>query len=158
MKKESLLFSLLIIVTGIFIPQAAAPASSITISDSEVYLTPASGDYAVGFVAVEGVSGIRVRVTTDNPTGAILYVKCTDASPQIALSDLLVKSPTSGAIITTYTAITAADQALWSDNSTFNNQSVDTDVKVLSLWTYSDASGGGTTDHTNTLTYTIVEQ
>jgi len=143
---------------AIFSPGVASSTSSISIVDAQVYLAPTTGDYDLGYVTAEGVSGIRVQVTTDNPAGAILYVKCVDASPEIVLNDLLVKSSTNGSLIAAYTAITSSDQALWSKASTFTDYPVDTDVKIQNIWNYSDAAGGGTTDYTNTLTYTIVEQ
>jgi hypothetical protein len=134
------------------------PETSITIVDAQIYFTPTAGDYAVGYMNGEGKDGIRVNVTTDNPTGTILYIKCDDASPEIALADLLIKTASNGAIITSYAAITDSDQALWSRPVPLTDFPVKTDVQIESIWNYSDAAGGGTTDYTNTITFTIVEQ
>jgi hypothetical protein len=35
---------------------------------------------------------------------------------------------------------------------------VDTDLKIINLWDYSDAGSAGATNYTNTLIYTVVEQ
>ena len=59
----------------------------------------------------------------------------------------------------TYTAITAANQNLWSTGAVQNPWlTVTTDVRVQNLINYNDAVGGGTTNYTNTLTYTVVVQ
>ena len=97
-------------------------------------------------------------VTTDNGAGLILYVRCDDGAPEILLSDLLVKCGTAGTLMSSYTAITGADQALWSTSGPITDQHVDTDARIQGLWSYSDAAGGGTTGYTNTLTYTVVDQ
>jgi hypothetical protein len=131
---------------------------AITIVDGSVTLSPNQTDYETGYVEVTGMAGIRVRVSTDNAAGLILYVRCDDVSPAIPLNDLLVKSATAGTLIASYTAITGADQALWSTGGTVTNQNIDTDVRIQNLWNLSDAAGGGTTAYTNTLTYTVVDQ
>jgi len=131
---------------------------AITIVDASVTLSPNQTDYETGYVEATGMGGIRVRVSTDNAAGLILYVRCDDVSPEIPLSDLLVKCATAGTLMASYTAITGADQALWSTGGTTTNENVDTDVRIQNLWNLSDAAGGGTTPYTNTLTYTVVDQ
>jgi hypothetical protein len=93
----------------------------------------------------------------------VLKVKCADATPQIALADLLVKTATAagtgGATLAAYTAITAADQNLWSTTVAQHPwQTVTTDVRIQNLIGYDDAGTAGTTNYTNTLTYTVVTQ
>ncbi len=139
-------------------PAVSSAQLAITITDASISLAPSQGDYEASYVEATGAAGIRVRVDTDNGAGLILYVRCDDGSPAIALSDLLVKSATAGTLMGSYTAITGSDQALWSTGGPIANQDVDTDVRVQGLWSYSDAAGGGTTDYTNTLTYTVVDQ
>jgi hypothetical protein len=74
------------------------------------------------------------------------------------LSDLLVRSQTAGTLMSSYTAITGTDQALWSTADSVTDGVVDTDVRIQGLWSFPDAAGGGTTPYTNTLTYTVVDQ
>lgn len=135
-----------------------APPLSIAITDVSITLLPNQTDYETGYLEATGAAGITVQVTTDNSAGLILYVRCDDGTPELLLSDLLVKCPTAGTLISSYTAIGGSDQALWSTGGPITDQNVDTDVKVQGLWDYSDASGGGTTSYTNTLTYTVVDQ
>jgi hypothetical protein len=137
---------------------AWAPPLGITIVDSSIALNPGQTEYETGYVEATGTAGILVEVDTNNSTGLILYVRCDDATPEIALSDLLVRSQTPGTLIPSYTAITATDQALWSTSDPVDGEDVDTDVRIQGLWSYSDAAGGGTTTYTNTLTYTVVDQ
>jgi hypothetical protein len=93
----------------------------------------------------------------------VLYVKCADASPQIALADMLVKTQTAagagGSTMAAYTAITAANQALWSSGVAQGPWlTVTTDIRVQSLFAYPDPIGVGTTNYTDNLTYTVVAQ
>jgi hypothetical protein len=74
------------------------------------------------------------------------------------MSHLLIRCPTVGSLIPTYTAITSSDQALWAAGGPASSQDVDTDLKIINLWDYSDAGSAGTTNYTNTLIYTVVEQ
>jgi hypothetical protein len=135
-----------------------APPLSITISDASVSLLPSQTDYETGYVEATGEAGINVLVTTDNAAGLMLYVRCDDATPDILLSDFLVRCSTPGTLMSSYTAITGADQALWSTDSAVTDEGVDTDVRIQGLWSYPDAAGGGTTAYTNSLTYTVVDQ
>jgi hypothetical protein len=135
----------------------AAPLG-ITITDASISLVPTQTDYETGWVEATGAAGIRVDVTTNNLAGLILYIRCDDGIPEITLSDLLVKCPTPGTLLSSFTAITGSDQALWSTDQSIPSEEVVTDVRIQGLWSYPDAAGGGTTDYTNTLTYTVVDQ
>jgi hypothetical protein len=135
----------------------------IEILDASITLSPNQTNYEAGYVDALGASGIDVRIRTNSSTGAILKVKCADGSPEITLTDLLFKTQTaaggSGSTQSTYTAITASDQDLWSTDTTSPTYStIQTDIRVQNLWDYSDPGTGGTTAYTNTLTYTIVVQ
>lgn len=142
---------------------AAQATATITITDASLTLSPSATDYTNNYVEAAGASGLRVQVKSNSSTGMILKVKCADASPQITLADLLVRTQTAagtgGATMSSYTAITASDQNLWSTTvAQSNNLTVTTDVKVQNLNSYDDAAGGGATNYTNTLTYTVVTQ
>ena len=142
---------------------AASASVVLDILDATMTLTPNATDYTNDFVEVTGASGLRVRLKTNSTTGCVLSVRCTDASPQIALADLLVKTQTAagagGSTQSSYTAITAANQALWSTGaSQITFLTVTTDVRVQNLFAYPDPIGAGTTSYTNNLTYTVVAQ
>ena len=142
---------------------AASAHAMIQILDAAVTLTPAAADYDLDFVEATGVAGLDVRVKTNSSGGMMLKVKCADASPQIALADLLLKTATApggaGTSMSLYTAVTAADQDLWTTTTTQNVwQTVTTDVRIQNLAGYPDAAAAGTTAYTNTLTYTVVAQ
>jgi hypothetical protein len=132
-------------------------ASSITVVTSSLPLTPSPTDYGAGYVEDTAPGGIEVQVTTDNAAGVVLYIRCDDASPEVALSDILVKSGTAGSLMGSYAPITGSDQALWSAAGPVTSWSVYTDVRVQNLWVYPDAGGGGTTLYMDTFTYTVVE-
>jgi len=142
---------------------AASANAVLQVLDATMTLTPNATDYTNDFVEVTGASGLRVRVKSNSSTGCVLYVKCTDASPQIALADLLVKTQTAagagGSTLSSYTAITSSDQALWSTGAAqIAFLQVDTDIRILNLFAYPDAIGPGTTSYTDNLTYTVVAQ
>jgi hypothetical protein len=142
---------------------AASATARIQILDPSITLTPNATDYDNEFVEAAGASGLRVRVGTNSSTGLVLLVRCDDAAPEIALADLLFKTATApggaGTSITSYTAMTAADQTLWTTTTVQPGWlTVTTDVMIQNLFNYSDAIGAGTTDYTNTLTYTVVAQ
>jgi hypothetical protein len=142
---------------------AASANAVLQVLDATMTLTPNAADYTNDFVAVTGASGLRVRVKTNSSTGCVLYVKCADASPQIALADLLVKTQTAagagGSTLSSYTAVTASDQALWSTGAAqISFLEVDTDIRVQNLFAYPDAISAGTTSYTDNLTYTVVAQ
>ena len=61
--------------------------------------------------------------------------------------------------LSSYTPITASDQALWSTGAAqIAFIEVDTDLRVQNLFAYPDAIGPGTTNYTDNLTYTVVAQ
>jgi len=140
---------------------AASATSQIVILDTDVILTPTSTDYDNDYVQATGASGLRVQVKTNSSGGMVLRVKCADATPRIALADLLIKTGTAagtgGSTMSSFTAITASDQNLWSTTVAQGPWNVvTTDLKVQNLNSYTDAAGGGTTLYTNVLTYTVV--
>ena len=142
---------------------SASAVALIQITDAAITLAPISTDYDNDYVEATGAAGIDVTVKTNATGGMALMVRCADASPQIALSDLLIRTPTAagagGTTIASYTAITAANQNLWTTGAVQHTwRTVTTDVRVQNLINYDDASGGGTTNYTNTLTYTVVSQ
>jgi len=140
----------------------ASPHAMIQILDPTLTLTPTSTDYDADFVEAAGASGLRVRVKTNSATGMVLSVRCADASPQIALADLLVRtatgSPSGGPTMSGYTPITASNQTLWTVGAAQHPWlTVTTDVRVQNLFNY-DAAVLATASYTNTLTYTVVTQ
>lgn len=142
---------------------AASAHAKIQIVDATLTLTPTSTDYDNEFVEAAGANGLRVQVKTNSSTGMALLVRCDDAVPQIALADLMFKTATApggaGGSIAAYTPMTAVDQTLW---ETTVRQSpwltVTTDIRVDNLFNYEDGIGAGTTDYTNTLTYSVIAQ
>jgi hypothetical protein len=142
---------------------AASATAVLEVLDATMTLTPNATDYANDFVEVIGGAGLRVRLKCSSTTGCVLNVKCADASPQIALADMLVKTPTAagsgGSTLSSYAAITAADQMLWSTGATQGTwQVVTTDIRVQNLFAYPDAMSAGTTSYTDNLTYTVIAQ
>ena len=142
---------------------AASASTMVQIIDAAVVLSPTPTDYDNDYVEAAGASGLRVRVKSNSSTGMVLKVRCPDATPQIALADLLVKTQTAagtgGTTQSSYTAITGSDQNLWTTGVAQNALlTVTTDLRVQNLFAYNDANGAGTTNYTNTLTYTVVTQ
>ena len=142
---------------------AASANAVLQVLDATMTLTPNATDYGNDFVEVTGASGLRVRLKSNSTTGCVLSVKCADGSPQIALADFFVKTQTAagagGSTMSSYTAITAADQALWSTGAAQGTfLTVTTDIRVTNLFAYPDPMGGGTTPYTDNLTYTVVAQ
>lgn len=140
----------------------AAAHAMIQILDPTLLLTPTATDYDADMVEATGASGLRVRVKTNSSTGLTLSVKCADATPQIALSDLLVRtataSPSGGPTLASYSPISATDQLLWSIGVAQHPWlTVTTDVRIQNLINY-DAPASGTTGYSNTLTYTVLVQ
>ena len=140
---------------------AASANSMIQILDTDVLLTPTPTDYDNDFVQATGGAGLRVQVKTNSTGGMVLRVKCADAAPQIALADLLVRTATAagtgGSTMSSFTAIAAADQNLWSTTVPQHLWfTVVTDLQVNNLGNYNDAAGGGATLYTDVLTYTVV--
>ena len=142
---------------------AASAQAMVQILDPALTLTPTPTDYDNDFVEATGASGLRVRVRTNSSTGMALFVRCADAVPQIALADLLVRTQTAagtgGTTLAAYNAISASNQQLWSTTVAQHAwATVTTDVRVQNLINYDDAIAAGTTNYTNTLTYTVVAQ
>jgi hypothetical protein len=142
---------------------AASANAVLQVLDATMTLTPNATDYGNDYVEVTGVSGLRVRVKSNSTTGCVLSVKCVDASPQVALADFLVRTQTAagagGSTMSSYTAITASDQALWSTGASQTTfLQVNTDIRIQNLMGYPDAISAGTTNYTDNLTYTVVAQ
>ena len=142
---------------------ASSASVVVQVLDATMTLTPNATDYGNDYVEVTGASGLRVRLKTNSTTGCVLNLRCADASPQIALADLLFKTQTAagagGSTISSYTAITAANQALWSTGAAQGTfLTVTTDVRVQNLFAYPDPIGAGTTSYTDNLTYLVVAQ
>jgi hypothetical protein len=142
---------------------AASANAVLQVLDATMTLTPNATDYSNDFVEVTGGSGLRVRLKSNSTTGCVLYVKCVDASPQIALADFMVKTGTAagagGSTMSSYTAVTASDQALWSTGAAqISFLDINTDIRIINLFSYPDAIGPGTTSYTDNLTYTVVAQ
>ena len=149
--------------TGVSGVTAAAAADRINIIDAAMTLTPTAADYTNDYVEITGATGLRVEVGTSSNTGCVLFVKCADAAPRIALADFLVRTLTApgsgGTSMTSYTALTASDQALWSSGVKVTGfDQVNIDIRIKNLFGYSDAIGAGTTAYTNTLTFTVIAQ
>ena len=141
----------------------ASANAMIQILDAEITMTPTATDYGNDYCEAAGAAGIHVRVKTNSMTGMVLMVRCADASPQITLADLMVRTLTAagtgGTTMGSYTAITAANQNLWTTSIAQHPwQTVATDVRVQNLMNYDDAITAGTSNFTNTLTYTVVAQ
>src|SRR5689334_1615747 len=96
---------------------AANANAFIDVLDPSITLTPTATDYVNDYVEAAGPLGLRVRVKSNSSTGMSLLVRCGDASPQIALADLFVRTQTAagsgGTTMGTYTAITSSNQTLW---------------------------------------------
>lgn len=142
---------------------AATANTMIQVLDPAITLTPTTTDYDNDFIEASGASGLRVRVKTNSSTGMVLSVRCSDATPAIALADLLVKTATAagpgGATLGSYTPITSSDMTLWTTGAAQHPwQTVTTDVRIQNLINYDDGAGPGVTNYTNTLTYTVVTQ
>jgi len=149
--------------TGISGVTAAAAVERLNIIDATATLTPTAADYANDYVEITGASGLRVALGTNSNTGCVLFVKCADASPGIALADLLVKTQTApgtgGTSLTIYAAVTASDQALWSSGVKEPGWTqINIDIRIKNLFGYGDAIGGGTSGYTNNLTFTVIAQ
>ncbi len=137
----------------------ARAATSIQVLTNSLSLTPTQNDYEAGFVeSLAPTGGICVRVNTPARAGLILFVSCSAGSPSIDMSHLLIRCPTVGSLIATYTPITSSNQALWAGGGNGVSRQVDTNIKIINLWDYSDAGSAGPTNYTNTLIYTVVEQ
>jgi hypothetical protein len=142
---------------------ASAQSLRLQVIDVTKILIPTATDYANNYVEVTGAMGLAVEVGTNSVTGCVLFVKCADAAPQIALPDLLVKTQAApgagGTSMMVYTEVTASDQALWSTGTTAPGwTAVSLDLRIRNLSTYADGVGGSTTNYTDNLTFTLVTQ
>ena len=73
---------------------AASANALIQIVDAAITLSPNATDYTNDYVEATGAAGIDVDVKTNSTGGLTLLVRCADASPQITLADLLVRTAT----------------------------------------------------------------
>ncbi len=142
---------------------AATAMAIVDVLDPSTVLTPTQTDYDNNYVEVTGASGQRVRVKSNSSTGLVLFVRCSDPTPQIALTDLLLRTETAagsgGTTMSSYTAVTASNQLLWSTTASQSVwQTVASDIRIDNLINYPDAGSAGTTNYTNTLTYTVMVQ
>lgn len=142
---------------------AWAASAHIAVLDPAMTLTPSAADYTNDYVEITGAAGIRLQFWTNSPAGCAMFVQCTDAAPRIALADFLVKTGTppgaGGASMTTFTAVTAANQGFWSTGVAVPPWGqVNFDIRIKNLYAYPDGIGGGTTAYTNNLTFTVVVQ
>ena len=142
---------------------AAAASAHVNVLDAAMTLTPTAADYANDYVEVTGAGACRVQLWTNNAAGCVVFVKCTDAAPRVALADFLVKTQTApgpgGTSMSSYNAVAATDQALWSSAAAVAMWGqVNVDLRVKNLFAYPDAIGAGTTAYTDNLTFTIVMQ
>lgn len=171
MKRGFLALSLVLVAGAMVSPSWAATSGTaqvtlaananvmVDILDPAITLTPTPTDYTNDFVEAAGASGLRVRVKSNSSTGMSLLLRCSDATPQIALADLQVRTQTAagsgGTTMSSYTNITASNQTLWTTGVAQHAWlTVTTDVKVNNINNYDAGSGG--TNYTNTLTYTVV--
>jgi hypothetical protein len=156
----------LVLALGCACVFAAAPARAqleIRVDDPAITLTPTPADYNQDFVDATGSNGIRLRVKTQNPLlGCHVFVRCSDAAPQIALNDLMVRTTAppgaGGTALSVFTPISAVNQTLWSSGQPlpgFSTQ-LTCDVRVRNLMNYNDSPMAGTTAYQNTLTFTIL--
>jgi len=142
---------------------ARAASAHVNVLDPAMNLAPTAADYNNDYVELTGASGCRVQLWTNSVAGAVLFVRCADAAPRIALADFLVRTRTApglgGTAMGSYTAVAATNQALWSSGiPVVMWGQVNVDIRIKNLFAYSDAPGGGTTGYTDNLTFTLVMQ
>ena len=141
--------------------RVASATAFINLVTPALTLTPTPTDYANDYVEATGPSGVQVKVKTNSPNGLILMVR-SSGSPQIASSDLLVRTTTppgtGGSTLVTYTPLGATNLNLWSTGVVQGPfVVVQMDVRIRNLFGYGDAGAAGTTSYTNTLTFTVFE-
>jgi hypothetical protein len=142
---------------------AAAQSLFLQVNTPSITLAPTPTDYVRDYVELTGASGIQLRIKTNNPVGMSVLVRCADASPRIALNDLLVRTLTppgiGGAATASYTPLRSTNQFLWSTGqSVAPFFIIGTDVRVQNIGSYDDSPFAGTTAYTNTLVFTVVAQ
>jgi hypothetical protein len=140
---------------------AASANAQIQVLDPALTLSPTTTDYDNDYVEAAGGAGLRVRVKSNSTAGLTLLVRCTDTTPPITLADFLIRTQTPpgspGSSIATYTPIQSTNLTLWSTGSSQKQWlTVTTDVRIQNLGNYGDPAGGGTTNYTNTLAYSVV--
>jgi hypothetical protein len=142
---------------------ATAQTLSLQVNTPSITLAPTLTDYAQDFVERTGSAGIQLSVRTSTRFVMSILMRCPDAAPRIALSDLLVRTPTpagpGGAALSSYTPVSATNISLWSGlRSVAQFQTVSTDIRIRNLGNYDDSPFPGTTSYTNTLVFTVVAQ
>ena len=152
---------LLLLVLAPLPRDAGADSLFLQVDTPAVTLNPGASDYARDYAELTGISGIRLKVKTTVLTGMSVLFRCSDPAPRIALSDLMVRTPTppglAGASLSSFTPVAATNQFLWSSGlSIAPFFYVYADVRIRNLIGYDDAPGGSTTSYTNTLTFTVV--
>ncbi len=140
---------------------ATAASLFLQVMSPAVTLTPTAADYVQDYVEVTGLSGIQLRIKTNDPVGMSILVRCADPAPQIALNDFLVRTTTppgtGGSALATYSPMSASNLFLWSTGTTVAPFfTVYTDIRIRNLIRYDDSPGGGTTGYMNTLVFTVV--
>lgn len=141
---------------------SAEAAAFINVLVPTLNLVPTPTDYENDYVEAVGPAGIILKVKSTSSAGMVLLVRSADASPQIALDDLLVRTLTppgvGGVSLTSYTPLTPSNLTLWSTGvaqGPFMN--VQMDVRIRSLSKYDDGVGGATTPFQNSLIFTVME-
>jgi hypothetical protein len=140
---------------------AALATASVSVLTPTLALAPTATDYDNGFVEATGASGLQIQVRSNSSTGMALLVRCQDATPQIALADLLVRTTTAagtgGTALAAYTAVLSTNQTLWSTGTAQSAlKTIATDVRIQNPFSYVDAAAAGTTTYSNTLTYAVI--
>jgi len=142
------------------IGEASAQTANLVILDNSATLTPTAMDYENDYVEVVGTSGVRINAHSSSPTGMAIYVRCGDAAPQIRLADFLLRTRTPpgtrGTSMAGYAPVAATNQLLWSTGVQQNgNRRIEVDLRIRNLFGYGDGLGAGTTQYSNTLTFTL---
>ena len=146
-----------------FAAPVSAASAHVNILDPAMTLTPNATDYGNDYIELTGASGMRVQLWTNSATGVALYVQCADAAPRIALADFLVRTGTApgpgGTSLATYTAVASANLALWSSGVVVPPWGqVNVDIRIKNLYAYPGDPGGGVTNYTDNLTFTVLVQ
>lgn len=151
-------FGIALLLSALLGPGTACAGAIIQIRDGTETLIPVPADYDNDYVQANGAFALRVKNTG---AGFTVLVRCADAAPQIALNDLLLRTPTppmaGGSSMSGFTAMRVVNQRLWSAGARqvqFVDLSVD--VRIRNLFNYGGGTTGATT-YQNTLTFTIVE-
>lgn len=148
-----------LLIGALLAPAAARAGGFLQIRDDTETLIPTPTDYDNDYVQANGALALRVKNT--GSTGLTVLVRCADAAPRIALSDLLLRTPTppgaGGSSMAAFTAMSAVNQRLWSSaapQGPFADLTID--IRIRNLFNY-DGGITGTANYQNTLTFTVVE-